>query len=317
MQKVEIIFLPFATKRLPRHFNLSKPTIVLIFLSLLSVFILSAYFTINKVTEVYHQWQLTRLNNDHHELVSSLVDIKRQTFSYNQSLTDKDQTLETISLITETKPSEVKVKRVLSQSVSPVDEKGYASKEYLLDHFLTSAGVEDETFCTINSVIQAVKHIENRIEYHKNWADRCFADMRQKYNSWSHIPSVLPYDGVITCGFGARRSPFGGPRIERHHGIDIAGPIGMPLKATADGVVSIARYASGYGYLVIIDHENGFHSFYGHCSLLKVVEGQRVKRYQTIALLGSTGRSTGPHVHYEIRQSDRAIDPMRLIEMED
>ncbi len=90
MQKVEIIFLPFATKRLPRHFRLSKPTIALIFLSLLFVLILSASFTINGVTDLYHQWQITNLNNNHQNLVASLTDIKRQAFSYNQSTNSED-----------------------------------------------------------------------------------------------------------------------------------------------------------------------------------------------------------------------------------
>lgn len=316
MQKVEIIFLPFATKRLPRHFHFAKPTIVLIFLSLLSVLILSASFVINGATNLYHQWQLTSLNNDHQGLVESLIDIKHQAISYNQSISEKHTTLETISLITETKPSEEFVPIVISQSVSPIDEKGFTSKEILFDHLLKEKLIEEVTFSKISSVHQALKYVENRIDYHSNWVEKCYGDMKDKYYSWSHIPSVFPYEGVITCGFGERRSPFGGPRIESHSGIDIAGPIGMPLKATADGVVFLAREVSGYGYLAIIDHENGFYSYYGHCSLLKVVEGQKVQRYQTIALLGSSGRSTGPHVHYEIRYGDRAINPRELVDIE-
>jgi murein DD-endopeptidase MepM/ murein hydrolase activator NlpD len=316
MQKVEIIFLPFATKRLPRHFHLSKPTLVLIFLSLLFVFIMSASFVISGVTNLYHQWQLTSLNHDHQDLVETLVSVKQQAISYNQLLAEKDKEMETISLITETETPENYFPMMLTQSVSPADEQGFASKEVLLEQLLKDNLIEEDAFGKINSVNQALSHIENRIQYHWNWAEKCHEDIQAKYYAWAHIPSVFPYDGPITCGYGARRSPFGGPRIESHRGIDIAGPIGMPLKATADGVVLLAGVVAGYGNLVIINHENGFYSYYGHCSLLKVVEGQSVKRYQTIALLGTSGRSTGPHIHYEIRYGDSAIDPMQLIEEE-
>lgn len=314
MQKVEIIFLPFATKRLPRHFRVAKPTLVLIFLSLLFILIMSASFVISGFTSYYHQWQLSKLNNSHQTLVESLVDIKQQAISYNQTISHQDEALETISLITETKPSPGFVTGPHSHVTT--DELNYSSKEILVDLLIKEKLIEDDTFGKIQSVQQALELLENRIDYHSNWVEMCYSDMKTKYHTWSHIPSVLPYDGPITCGFGARRSPFGGPRIEIHNGVDIAGPIGMPLKATADGVVYLARSVSGYGYLIIIDHENGFYSYYGHCSLLKVVEGQRVKRYQTIALLGSTGRSTGPHVHYEIKLDDRAINPMQMIEEE-
>jgi murein DD-endopeptidase MepM/ murein hydrolase activator NlpD len=162
--------------------------------------------------------------------------------------------------------------------------------------------------------LQALNQLNQRIEWQDKWFDKCKKDMEAKYSTWAHIPSVFPAEGAITSKFGALRSLFGGPKAIRHQGVDIAGPIGLSVKATADGTVFFAGWMSGYGNLVIIDHENGFYSYYGHCSLLHVVEGQKVKRYQTIALLGNTGRSTGPHIHYEIREENSPRDPEHFVE---
>ena len=95
-----------------------------------------------------------------------------------------------------------------------------------------------------------------------------------------------------------------------HPGIDIANDMGTPIRATADGVVSIAGWNSGgYGNMVDIDHGNGVMTRYGHASYVVVSAGQQVKRGQIIAYMGSTGFSTGPHVHYEVRINGQAVDP--------
>ncbi len=127
------------------------------------------------------------------------------------------------------------------------------------------------------------------------------------------IPSILPCSGDFTSEFGRRSNPFGRKSTETHEGIDISGYTGTPIKATADGLISYSGWKNGYGNVVIINHGNGYESFYGHNSKLKVTEGAQVKRGDVIALMGSTGRSTGPHCHFEIRLNGIPIDPLKLV----
>ena len=126
------------------------------------------------------------------------------------------------------------------------------------------------------------------------------------------IPSIWPATGDITSGFGGRTSPLG-DGIELHLGIDIAIAMGAPVVATADGRIVQSGPAGGYGNLVQIDHGNGITTLYGHNSQLAVSVGQTVKKGQVIAYAGSTGKSTGPHVHYEVRENDTAADPWKYL----
>lgn len=115
-----------------------------------------------------------------------------------------------------------------------------------------------------------------------------------------------PVDGgVITSGVGWRLDPFGSGKMVYHNGYDIAVPLGTPVYPTQAGTVYFAGPYKGYGNLVAVDHGNGYVTYYGHNSVVKVVPGQAVDTETVIALAGSTGRSTGPHVHYEVRQMPR------------
>ena len=129
----------------------------------------------------------------------------------------------------------------------------------------------------------------------------------------SSIPSGLPVNGYVTDGFGPRRNPFSGEGRETHEGLDIAVDFGTPVMSTADGLVIYAAPHAGYGNLVTLYHSNGITTRYGHLSKITVEAGQRIKRGEQIGHAGSTGRSTGPHVHYEIRENDQPLDPVRYI----
>ena len=128
----------------------------------------------------------------------------------------------------------------------------------------------------------------------------------------SHMPSIWPAKGVISSTFGARQDPvYGGGAF--HEGLDIANDTGTTVVATAAGTVTYAGYSGGYGNLIEIDHGNGFMTKYGHNSALLVQTGMTVKKGQSIALMGSTGKSTGSHVHYEVRVNGVATDPLLFL----
>jgi murein DD-endopeptidase MepM/ murein hydrolase activator NlpD len=132
------------------------------------------------------------------------------------------------------------------------------------------------------------------------------------------IPSIEPVHGTnFTSGYGVRSDPFKG-RAAMHAGIDLAGPLGTPIYATADGKVERAEWNNGgYGNLVEISHGRGIETRYGHLTRYIVSAGQQVKRGQLIAYMGSTGRSTGSHLHYEVRIDGRAINPIPFLQSSD
>jgi murein DD-endopeptidase MepM/ murein hydrolase activator NlpD len=119
--------------------------------------------------------------------------------------------------------------------------------------------------------------------------------------------------GWISSHFGKRTSPFSG-KTETHRGVDFAGKAGNDVVAVAGGVITYADKKGGYGYLVEIDHGNGYVTRYGHNQMIHVQVGEAIKRGQVIAKLGSTGRSTGPHVHFEVIKDGTRIDPMKFVE---
>lgn len=119
---------------------------------------------------------------------------------------------------------------------------------------------------------------------------------------------VLPVDGEVTSEFGPRTHPVTGAH-GHHDGIDIAAPTGTPIAAAAGGTVSYAGVMGGYGNVVIIDHPNGLQTLYAHQSRISVTVGQKVSAGQAIGAVGSTGMSTGPHLHFEVKRDGEAIDP--------
>ncbi len=119
---------------------------------------------------------------------------------------------------------------------------------------------------------------------------------------------IWPVNGVITSPYGYRTHPIFGSTIY-HSGMDIGVDYGTPVHAADSGVVVEAGWISGYGYAVIIDHGNGLSTLYGHNESLNVSEGQSVSQGQVIAYAGSTGNSTGPHVHFEVRSNGDPVDP--------
>ncbi len=147
---------------------------------------------------------------------------------------------------------------------------------------------------------------------------------RKLFTSWTKVntleqgmlsvPALKPVQHfALTSSFGVRYDPFNGGAA-MHTGIDMAGPAGEPIYATADGVVEKAGWGGGYGNMVDIGHGRGIETRYGHLSKVLVREGQKVKRGDLIARMGSTGRSTGNHLHYEVRIDGRAVNPVPFLQ---
>ncbi len=168
------------------------------------------------------------------------------------------------------------------------------------------AGKEEAALIPL--VAESLNSVETQVGAYRENLEEMLAALEKRQDYLNAKPSIRPARGRITSRYGYRKSPFGSKR-EFHQGLDIAAPRGTPVVATGAGVVTFAQWRSGYGNTVIIDHGYGFKTFYGHNSSLKVKVGQRVGKGELIALMGSTGRSTGSHVHYEVHVNGKPQNP--------
>ena len=135
--------------------------------------------------------------------------------------------------------------------------------------------------------------------------------LRVQKDVYQATPKGFPVSGPVTSPYGARENPFGGKA--HHAGVDISAREGTPIKASADGIVSFAGWTKGSGYVVVLEHGCGFTTIYAHNKKNQVKVGQRVSRGETIANVGSTGNSTGPHLHYEVLQKGRNVNPKNFL----
>ncbi|HSB79835.1 MAG TPA: peptidoglycan DD-metalloendopeptidase family protein [Candidatus Methylomirabilis sp.] len=146
--------------------------------------------------------------------------------------------------------------------------------------------------------------------------ERSFRELKKfledKRSVLASTPTIWPVKGVVTAGYGYRLSPFTAQR-EMHEGLDIAAPLGTPIQVTADGIVSFTGPLSAFGNVVFINHGHGFTTFYAHIKTSRVKEGQQVKRGDVIAYVGMTGRTTGPHVHYEVQVNGTTVNPVKYV----
>ncbi len=153
---------------------------------------------------------------------------------------------------------------------------------------------------SLNDLVERNDSVEQRLH-------AAFAKQQDKLYFWASLPTIWPAQGWVTSEFGVSR----GRRL--HEGIDIAGPRGTPIIAPGDGIVTYTGYHRGYGNTVIIDHGFGISTVFAHCSSVFAQEGQRVKRGGLIASVGNTGRSTGPHLHFEVRVDGVPVNPMMYL----
>ena len=156
------------------------------------------------------------------------------------------------------------------------------------------------------------KQIRLVVALRSEFMNQAYGAVSSVLNPTAETPNIWPVAGPISSYYGYRTSP-GGIGSTFHEGVDIAGDYGTPISATAAGTVTQAGWVGGYGYLVEVKHADGIVTRYGHNSAVLVYEGQHVDQGSMIALMGSTGNSTGPHCHYEVRIHGEAVDPMYFL----
>lgn len=211
--------------------------------------------------------------------------------------------------------------------LASLEEKATTQREQL-SLLLESAGVPTETLVTPAKIsntmlaqggpfIDIAAGGEAAAEFyeHANRAAAAVDELAAIHKALQNVPlsSPLTVGRRFTSGFGIRRDPING-KYSRHNGIDFAAPWASPVTATADGVIHFAGTRSGFGRVVEINHGNGFITRYAHMNRISVKKGQKVSLHDKVGELGSSGRSTGPHVHYEVLYKGKPLNPRRFIE---
>lgn len=159
---------------------------------------------------------------------------------------------------------------------------------------------------------ERLSEIERQAVLQKNLLEKLSREYSLKLSYLEYIPRTSPVAGHVSRGFGLKEDPFTGD-MRHHQGMDIAAPYGSLVHAPAAGWVIFAGWEGGYGKLVILRHKKGYETYYGHLSAILVKPGQAVEAGTLLGRVGSTGYSTGPHLHYEVRQWSRPLNPRRFL----
>lgn len=173
---------------------------------------------------------------------------------------------------------------------------------------LTSPGIDPSQDLKI-----LLEKLEKQVDLQQKSYPEILRKMENNLDRAKHTPAISPVDKIrITSRFGIRKDPFTGVR-RPHKGLDFGAVRGAPVKATADGIVTMVKRVPTFGKVIMVDHGFGYETIYGHLNSFAVRPGQRVTRGDVIGAVGNTGRSTSPHLHYEVWQNRRQVDPIDFI----
>jgi murein DD-endopeptidase MepM/ murein hydrolase activator NlpD len=185
--------------------------------------------------------------------------------------------------------------------------------EFDFDHTPGMGGAESVSDVPAADLLKDLSDLQTQFDHSGRQLSVLEAMLYNQQVQLKSTPSTLPAPGYITSGFGTRSDPFSGG-VAHHMGIDFSANTGDPVHAAADGVVSFAGVKSGYGNVIEIDHGNGYSTLYGHNSRLIGKVGDVIHAGDTIAAAGSTGRSTGPHVHFEVHINGQPVNPRPFLD---
>jgi septal ring factor EnvC (AmiA/AmiB activator) len=285
-KRYTIFILPHAQSRF-RQIHFSKNFVITIAL-LVAVGVVAAAVAPHLVFTVREQAEaIEQLKEENRRL----VDEKR---TFEASLTELGSVVGSIEDRAKRIANAVGVDRVTSDTAAGGIRTGGPARRDSLQ-----AMVQEE--------IAALRLRSKNLDASLERVDKLIRDREQLLTS---TPIGFPVQGFISDGFGWRSDPFTGQR-EFHNGLDIVAPYGTAVRAPADGVVSVAGRMGGYGRFVQMSHGYGYQTRYGHLSEVLVKTGQTVRRGDVIGRVGSTGRSTGPHLHYEVYKSGNRVNPYR------
>ncbi len=257
--------------------------------------------TIALFTDFYHNVKIEQLSRTNASLVSHLEKIQGKVAVLEDHIQFLEKENDDLRVFADMPPLNGDIRRV---GVGGAD----------MDLAFKDANIIPDTVSiTVSMLHQKVEEIERRINLYTEERQEILATLKDKEERYKHLPSIRPViKGRISDKYGLRLDPF--TDVMKHHdGLDISAPVGTRVYASAAGVVILAKTSyvpgKGYGKEVIIDHGNGIRTRYAHLSKILVTKGQKIKRWEVIGLVGETGKTTGPHLHYEVLVHGKPVDP--------
>ena len=306
MQKDEFTVVIFpGAKGSPKKFHLSKTFAKLAF-AITGVLILaflgsSVYFVKRYLKLQGNEIELAKIQKE-----SNIRKIQVEKFSHQV------KNFETEMARLERFEKKLRVITALEKSPKSVEKNWGVGGPYDLGTSSFKTAIDRGAASMIERLSNGLDHLDKQAKVQSISFQELDNFFKNQKSLLSSTPSIWPTHGWITSGFGFRKSPFTGLR-EKHEGWDIAARSGSPVMATADGEVVVEGREYGYGNMIEINHGYGVVTRYGHNSKHLVKVGDHVKRGQMIALVGSTGRSTGPHLHYEVLLHGIPVSPKNYI----
>lgn len=279
-----------------KEFKISRVKLVTYFAIFLISFTFLGKMGLDLLVDFSHNSRINKLERTNAVLQSRLQDAKVKIKVIGNQISQiarKDDSLRTVMGVP-----------VLSADVREV---GIGGSDYSYDFQDEVHGFEDNI--GLGKQFAQLNKLEREVNLETESYNSLLITFNKKQDSLRYMPSLKPVlDGIISSRFGSRIHPI--YKVRRHHdGLDFSAERGTPVYASADGVVTYTGLAGGYGKLVKLNHKFGFETRYGHLSKIVVRRGEQVKRGQKIAEVGSTGLSTAPHLHYEVRLHGQAINP--------
>jgi len=291
-KKFSILFIPHQKGKVQE----AKVSLhVLIFLVIGFVLLLSCglFFSLDASSRAFDKLKLSRLEKENSYLETKLDELNSAISNLKGQMAELIEKEKKVRMVFGLPQVDTQIRRLgvggpmpsKLVDVGPAVEQMYVV-ESELDKLLRQARFEKENF------------------------EEIYSSLSERKKILDHTPSIKPTSGYLSCGFGMRIDPFTG-RKQPHQGVDLAADVGTPVYAPADGIVSYVGRDVGLGKLVRINHLHNYITVYAHLSRIAVKRGQYVRRGQIIGVVGNTGYSTGPHLHYEVHHQGRAQNPLR------
>jgi murein DD-endopeptidase MepM/ murein hydrolase activator NlpD len=281
-----IIFVPHARAK-TRKLKVSHRLLFSIVSVITSSLCLSTFFSVQYFTSLSQTHELTKLSRENRELQTANEQFSKSVESLRTQLRTVEDRTRKLAIIA---------------GISTLDETSQGGVGGLRPPDLGDNPYRDDL---------------DKMAFRSHRLDKDLSVLEKKFVAQAQLlastPSIAPVRGILTDGFGGRSDPFTG-EPGTHNAIDISSAVGQAVRSPADGIVVKAEWANGYGNVIYIAHPySGYSTRYGHLSQFAVQPGHHVKRGDIIGYVGSTGRSTGPHLHYEVRLNNNPVNPLEYI----
>lgn len=302
-KQIKVIYFSFGGSDV-REISLNWKKIILISSTVFTILIFLVSVVVGLTTDFFHNWQISHLSKANTQLTNLLDDMTRRV----SILESQVQNLEK-------EDNDLRIFVDLPQIDSDVRKLGIGGQS--LAAYGNIAAIPEDSRTEALHIKNLLDNLEQRIQIASESRNEIIDKYSQDLKQIKHTPSICPVvNGRYTDRFGYRLDPLL-DKVRPHHGLDIAAARGTPIHSSADGVVTLVveKYRPNYGYgkLVEIDHGYGVKTRYAHLNAILVKENQKVTRHTIIGHVGDTGRSTGPHVHYEVLVEGKPVNPEHYI----